>query len=84
MAPGALDSLTKELVYIAVSVTNNCGYCIASHTAAARAKGMTEEQLAELFAVMVLRTKTTVWRSDMGSRWTRNFCLPESMANNFS
>ena len=38
MAPGALDSLTKELVYIAVSVTNNCGYCIASHTAAARAK----------------------------------------------
>ena len=37
MAPGALDSLTKELVYIAVSVTNNCGYCIASHTAAARA-----------------------------------------------
>ena len=50
MAPGALDSLTKELVYIAVSVTNNCGYCIASHIAAARAKGMTEEQLAELFA----------------------------------
>ena len=50
MAPGDLDSLTKELVYIAVSVTNNCGYCIASHTAAARAKGMTEEQLAELFA----------------------------------
>ena len=46
MAPGALDSLTKELVYVAVSVTNNYGYCIASHTAAARAKGMTEEQLA--------------------------------------
>jgi AhpD family alkylhydroperoxidase len=54
MVPGALDSLTKELVYIAVSVTNNCGYCIASHTAAARAKGMTEEQLAELFAVIGL------------------------------
>jgi AhpD family alkylhydroperoxidase len=54
MSPGALDSLTKELVYIAVSVTNNCGYCIASHTAAARAKGMTEEQLAELFAVIGL------------------------------
>ena len=49
MAPGTLNSLTKELVYIAVSVTNNYGYCIASHTAAARAKGMTEEQLAEKF-----------------------------------
>ncbi len=51
MAPGALDPLTKELIYIAVSVTNNCPYCIASHTASARAKGMTDEQLAELLAV---------------------------------
>jgi len=54
MAPGALDPLTKELVYLAVSVTNNCGYCIASHTAAAKTKGMTEEQLAELLAVIGL------------------------------
>jgi len=54
MAPGALDPLAKELVYLAVSVTNNCNYCIASHTAAARAKGMTEEQLAELLAVIGL------------------------------
>jgi len=42
MAPGALDALTKEMIYVAVSVTNQCGYCIASHTAAARKKGMSE------------------------------------------
>jgi len=41
MAPGAIDALTKELVYVAISVSNQCGYCIASHTAAARKKGMT-------------------------------------------
>src|SRR5579872_7203252 len=43
MAPGALDALTKELIYVAVSVTNQCGYCIASHTASARNKGMTDD-----------------------------------------
>ena len=58
MAPGTLDPLTKELVYIAVSVTNNCTYCIASHTASARAKGMTDEQLAELLAVTGLANET--------------------------
>ncbi|HMF05467.1 MAG TPA: carboxymuconolactone decarboxylase family protein [Methylocella sp.] len=58
MAPGALDPLTKELIYIAVSITNNCNYCIASHTAAARAKGMTDEQLAELLAVTGLANET--------------------------
>lgn len=58
MAPGALDPLTKELIYIAVSVTNNCGYCIASHGASARAKGMTEEQYAELVAVIGLANET--------------------------
>jgi len=58
MAPGALDPLTKELVYIAVSVTNNCPYCIASHSASARAKGMTEEQWAELMAVIGLANET--------------------------
>ncbi len=52
MAPGALDPLTKELIYIAVSVANACDYCIHSHTAAARAKGMTEGQYAELLAVI--------------------------------
>lgn len=58
MAPGALDPLTKELVYIAVSVTNNCEYCIQSHGAAARAKGMDEAMLAELLAVVGLANET--------------------------
>ncbi len=52
MAPGALDPLTKEFIYIAVSVANSCEYCIHSHTAAARAKGMTPEQYGELLAVI--------------------------------
>ena len=54
MAPGALDPLTKELIYVAVSVANHCDYCIHSHTAAARAKGMTEAQYGELLAVIGL------------------------------
>jgi AhpD family alkylhydroperoxidase len=58
MAPGALDPLTKELIYVAVSITNNCDYCIASHSAGARAKGMTEEQFAELVAVVGLANET--------------------------
>jgi AhpD family alkylhydroperoxidase len=58
MAPGAIDPLTKEMLYIAVSVTNNCEYCIHSHTAAARAKGLTDEQLAELLAVVGLANET--------------------------
>ena len=58
MAPGALDPLTKEMLYIAVSVTNNCEYCIHSHTAAARAKGMTDAQFAELIAVVGLANET--------------------------
>jgi len=52
MAPGALDPLTKELIYIAVSTVNGCSYCVHSHTAAARAKGMTEAQHGELLAVI--------------------------------
>jgi AhpD family alkylhydroperoxidase len=58
MAPGALDPLTKELVYIAVSVTNGCEYCIASHTAAARTKGLTDQQHAELLAVIGMANET--------------------------
>ena len=58
MAPGALDALTKEMVYLAVSVTNQCGYCIASHTAAARKAGMTEAQFAELMAVVGMANET--------------------------
>lgn len=52
MVPGALDALTKELIYIAVSVANSCEYCIHSHTAAARAKGLTDAQHGELLAVI--------------------------------
>ncbi|MFN8058482.1 MAG: carboxymuconolactone decarboxylase family protein [Vicinamibacterales bacterium] len=52
MQPGALDALTKELVYLAVSIGNNCEYCIHSHTAAARAKGMTDAQYGEFLAVV--------------------------------
>lgn len=58
MQPGALDPLTKELLYLAVSVTNQCGYCIASHTAAARGKGMTAEMFAELMAVAGMANET--------------------------
>lgn len=58
MAPGALDPMTKELIYIAVSVANGCEYCTHSHTAAARAKGMTEAQYAELLAVIGLAHQT--------------------------
>lgn len=54
MAPGALDPLTKELVYLAVSIANGCHYCTASHTALAQKKGATEEQLAELVQVIGL------------------------------
>jgi AhpD family alkylhydroperoxidase len=58
MAPGALDPLVKEMFYVAVSVTNGCEYCINSHTAAARKKGMTEEMLAELMAVVGMANQT--------------------------
>jgi AhpD family alkylhydroperoxidase len=58
MAPGALDPLTKEMIYLAVSVTNGCAYCIASHTAAARKAGMTEEMLGEVMAVTGMANET--------------------------
>lgn len=58
MAPGALDPLMKELVYIAVSTANGCSYCVHSHTAAARAKGMTDAQHGELLAVIALAHQT--------------------------
>jgi AhpD family alkylhydroperoxidase len=65
-APGKLDPLTKELVYLAVSVTNQCDYCIASHSAMARAKGMTEEMHEEFMAVVLAAQKgnkiTTAYR----------------------
>lgn len=58
MAPGALDALTKELIYIAVSVTNQCPYCIASHTASAQNKGMSPEMFHELMAVVGMANET--------------------------
>ena len=58
MGPGHLDPLVKEMVYIAVSVTNGCSYCIHSHTAAAKAKGMTAAQHGELMAVIAMAAQT--------------------------
>src|SRR5438270_5044574 len=58
MASGALDALTKEMVYLAVSVSNQCGYCIASHTAGARKQGMTDEMFKELMAVVGMANQT--------------------------
>jgi len=66
MATGALDPLTKEMLYLAVSVAHNCEYCIASHTAAARKRGMTDAMLGELLAVVGMASETnrlvTGWR----------------------
>ena len=58
MAPGALDALTKEMIYLAVSVTNGCGYCIASHSAAARKAGMNDKMFGELMAVVGMANET--------------------------
>lgn len=58
MRPGALDALTKELLYVAISATNQCGYCIASHTAAAKKAGMTPEMFSELMAVVGMANET--------------------------
>jgi AhpD family alkylhydroperoxidase len=58
MGPGALDPLTKEMIYIAVSVANACEYCVHSHTASAKAKGMTKEMYGELMAVIGMASET--------------------------
>jgi AhpD family alkylhydroperoxidase len=58
MMPGALDALTKEMLYLAVSASNGCDYCIASHTASARKHGMTDEMLGELLAVVGMANET--------------------------
>ena len=58
MAPGSIDPLTKEMVYIAISASNSCNYCTNSHTASARAKGMTDEMLMELMAIVGMANKT--------------------------
>lgn len=66
MAPGAIDPLVKELIYIAVSTANNCGYCIHSHTASARAKGMTPAMHAELLQVIALASQTNALATGLG------------------
>ena len=76
MAPGgALDPVTKEMIYLAVSITNGCEYCIASHTAAARAKGMTEEMLGELIGVIGMANETnalvTAYQVEVDERFRR-------------
>jgi len=58
MAPGALDALTKEMIYLAVSASNQCGYCIASHTAAARKAGMSDRMLAEVMGIVGMANET--------------------------
>ncbi len=65
MAPGALDPLVKEMLYVAVSIINNCDYCIHSHTAAARGKGMTPEMYGELLAVVGMASQTNALANGM-------------------
>ena len=66
MAPGALDALTKELLYVAVSVANGCGYCVHSHTALAREKGMTAGMHAELLAVVAMALRNNALATGLG------------------
>jgi AhpD family alkylhydroperoxidase len=73
VAPGALDPLTKELIYIAVSATNACSYCVHSHTAAARSKGMTDEQHAELLAIIGMANETNALASALQIPIDREF-----------
>ncbi len=58
MGPGSIDPLVKEMIYIAVSMTNNCEYCIRSHTAAARSKGMSDAQFTELMSIVAMANTT--------------------------
>ncbi|UHD44560.1 carboxymuconolactone decarboxylase family protein [Aureimonas altamirensis] len=66
MAAGALDPLTKELIYIAVSTAHGCSYCVHSHTAGARAKGLTPEMHRELLAVIALASRTNALATSLG------------------
>jgi AhpD family alkylhydroperoxidase len=76
MAPGALDPLTKELIYIAVSVTNGCNYCVASHTASARNKGMTDAMFNELQAVIGMANETNALATGYQVEIDEQFRLP--------
>ncbi len=80
MAAGALDPLTKELIYLAVSATNQCGYCMASHSASARAKGMSDEMLGELMAVVGLANQTNALAAGYRVAVDEAFKAPPSQA----
>jgi AhpD family alkylhydroperoxidase len=71
-APGAIDPVAKELIFIAVSIANGCEYCTTAHTATARARGATPEMLAEAFAVMGMASETnalvTAWQVELDER----------------
>jgi AhpD family alkylhydroperoxidase len=73
MAPGALDPLVKEMIYLAISASNGCGYCIASHTAAARKAGMSDAMFGELMAVVGMANETNRlaqgWQVEIDARF---------------
>lgn len=73
--PGALDPLTKELVYIAVSTANSCSYCVHSHTAAARTKGLTDQQYAEFLAVIGMAAETNTLANSLQIPIDREFLI---------
>ncbi len=73
--PGALDPLTKELVYIAVSTANSCSYCVHSHTAAARAKGLSDQQYAEFLAIVGMAAETNTLANSLQIPVDREFLI---------
>ena len=77
MRPGALDPLTKEMIYIAVSIANGCEYCVHSHTASAKAKGMTPDQYEELMAVVGMASQTNALVTGMQVPVDPNFLVSE-------
>ena len=75
MEPGELDPLTKELVYIAVSTANSCSYCVHSHTAAARAKGLSDKQYAEFLAILGMAAETNTLANSLQIPVDREFLI---------
>jgi AhpD family alkylhydroperoxidase len=75
--PSDLDPLTKEMLYLAVSIVNNCSYCVHSHTAGARAKGMTQAQYAEVLNIVALASKTNVLATALQLPTDAEFLLDE-------
>ncbi len=78
MGPGVLDPVTKEMIYLAVSATNQCSYCMASHTASARSKGMSEEMLGELMAIVGLANQTNALAAGYQVTVDEHFKMPKS------